>query len=1236
MTTGAWALPENQRAWQLLIDNKPLEARTEFERNLNGPDAVAGEAYRGLSVIARFMGDHIAEAENSYDSFLKDRDTSAFMSGLIRHMVFSRQWDGHTLKKGYKVSKALRKRPSMYTASVVSELALRLAGDGEISEAGELEDGMGLVRQWWAIGPFSNVSGSGFDKAYPPEASIDLDKDYDGKNGNRVKWFPVALQEPASWVFSQNHLPADNAILYFATHVESPQERKAWLSFGASGSFKVFLNDKLVLADRVFRNTGENAFAQEVVLKKGPNRILIKLGNEDRYSNFQARLYDLEGRGLADFRIAKPIGGYPRDKGQSARLNRSPNDERTIAYIKARLKKDPKDEDAALLLMDTYNMHEMTDSGEVWALQRLERNPRSALWQSLLAEALVRSRQLTRSQEYWKAAYKNSPYCFEAWQHELGRLSNSAGAAATLEFIAKGPREFQESQPGLLNRIAKLGEQGHRAEAMELFTRFEKRKGLDEEAAAVLATVYQNQGRKADAVKVWKRWLKHNRIGFSAYQQLADLHLRAGEAGPALDALRLGMRHLPMDPNLPLILSNVLLQLKRYPEAEKALASAESLAPTHPVVLRLKGTLQDLEGMKDEARQTLNTSVAYNYNDFDSWDKLQELGGQSAFEALAPLPPLDSLLRAAGNWEGFKRERGAIVAYHEDVFCYPSRAVRRRSFLVVQLATQEAVTRWTNYAIPYNSTFQSLNVNRALTRKAAGSEVDAEVRGNNLVFKSLEPGDAIAMEWVTKDDYDGEMARQAWGRFDFKLGMSVFDSRLRLLMAGTDTIGYNVRGPHVKVDAAERNGVRIRTFSRGPYTVSPTDRFIPSTDAAEPDVIYSTFADWGSIADWYANLTENKTSASPNLRKLADSLFQGASTAEEKLARVHRYVSGSIAYSSLSFRQSGWVPQTAQEVLATRLGDCKDKSALAKSLLDLAGIPTHLVLVATRDDLGTRPGPVGPYFNHCILAYTLNGRERYMELTDPHLHWTRLAKADQGSMALVVRRGNTQLIPLPIDPPSERHTAREVECALSDSGDAAFNTRNFRHGVSARSIRSSHRFLSQKERENNFREALTDDYPDIALDTAWFDELDPAADSVAYAYRFRARQAVKASGPTRIFSLYVPDKLSSEEIPGDDPYLEGMDLYGMSYSLGSFQQTTSVSFPAKWKLINVPAPVAMKTPYGEYSLSFKVKGNTLTYQRKAVFNLGEPVKAEEAGKARSFLTRIAQSDDVQLVFTKTK
>ncbi len=1235
-----WSQPTNREAWKLLLDNHPKEARDAFRLNQDSKDArTAGEACRGLAVIARFMGDNLEEIRQSLTSFRKDKDTLAFMAGQLRHMKFGDNWGASNIKDVYSLGQEFAARPTMLTAPVVFEYSRRLLNDGDIAKAEKLVADKGVLRQWYVIGPFSNISGSGFDRAYAPESSVVLNQSYAGKKGDQVRWFPLEIPPPAVWLSIHNHLPAANAIIYFAAQVESPVERQAYLSFGASASFKVFLNDRLVLADRVYRNTGPDVFAQSVTLHRGANRILIKLGNEDRYSNFLLRFMDADGKGIPDLKQVKPEGKYGQDTGSVPDLHSMPSFDREMTYLRNRLAKDPEDEDAALLTIDLCNVHELTDSGENFALKRLEKHPNSALWQSLLGETLTRSRQDTRSQEYFKAAFRNSPLCAIGWYHELTRMFSNAGGEAVLDFIAKSPDEFKNGKQALLASLAKLGQLGRRDEMLKEFARLEAWPDRDEEVAMVLAGVYKGQGKKDDALKVWKTILEHTRSHYANHQHLADLLVQTGDVGAAIDVIQDATRYLPDHSGLYLTMANLALHQKKYSDATRYTEAGLKLAPYSPVLLGLKGTIQALVGDAAGAKSVLKQSVASNYNDFPSWDKLLQLDGHPSFESLAPLPTIDSLIKASQGWEGLKRDRGAILSYIEDVFFYPSRAVRHREFLAVALPTQEAVNNWKQYSVPFNGSYQTLGITRAFSHKAAGNEVDAEISGRTLVFKSLEPGDFIVMEWTLKDDYDGEMARQVWGEFDFRLGVPTFDSRLRLYMAGSgasDTIGYTVRGSGIAKENFLKSGVQIRTFNRGPYLVPASERFLPVTDETSPDVIYSTFPDWSKISDWYANLTENKTAPAPILRKLADSLFagipSGASSDSERIARVQRYVSGTIAYSSLPFRQSGWVPQNAQEVLASRLGDCKDMAALAKSLLDLIGLESHLVLVATRDQFGPRAGPVGPHFNHCILAYMLAGRERYMDLTDPNNFWRRLPKGDQGAVALVIRRGNRNLINLPVDAPADRRIDRQVAIKLSDSGSVSINAQTKRTGLFGRGQRAGFRFLPEEERRKEMTRALSEDYPEVTLDSLKFADLEPTSDTVSYRYVFHSNQAVKATGATHIFNMYLPDKISNGDVPEEDKRSSGLDLYSTWFDVGTMNARGTVEFPKNWKLINPPASVRLKTPFGDYAMEFKAKGNILTYSRTAEFRIAAPVSVKEAPKLRTFLSQIAREDDVQLVF----
>src|ERR1044072_5778066 len=95
-------------------------------------------------------------------------------------------------------------------------------------------------------------------------------------------------------------------------------------------------------------------------------------------------------------------------------------------------------------------------------------------------------------------------------------------------------------------------------------------------------------------------------------------------------------------------------------------------------------------------------------------------------------------------------------------------------------------------------------------------------------------------------------------------------------------------------------------------------------------------------------------------------------------------------YSSVSFRQSGHIPQKPAKTITTKLGDCKDFSALYVTLAKMAGLKANLVLCLTSDN-GTKAMLLpNKDFNHCIVKVMIDGKEQFLELTDKYLPYKAL------------------------------------------------------------------------------------------------------------------------------------------------------------------------------------------------------------------------------------------------------
>ncbi|MFP6724112.1 MAG: hypothetical protein VCF25_28170 [Candidatus Poribacteria bacterium] len=175
-------------------------------------------------------------------------------------------------------------RLSQLTASRI-QLAQRIevpvAVSGRISQPGEVDYYRFTIPEaktlddWWVIHPFDNPDESGFDIAYSPEKEINLEQEYIGKNNCKLKWYKTTGSGESAF----SNVPEDDVIGYALTYIDSETERTEILSLGSDDGIKVWVNDQLIWSNFVHRAL---APAQDVIalpLKKGSNKLLIKISN---------------------------------------------------------------------------------------------------------------------------------------------------------------------------------------------------------------------------------------------------------------------------------------------------------------------------------------------------------------------------------------------------------------------------------------------------------------------------------------------------------------------------------------------------------------------------------------------------------------------------------------------------------------------------------------------------------------------------------------------------------------------------------------------------------------------------------------------------------------------------------------------------------------------------------------------------------------------------------------------
>ena len=165
--------------------------------------------------------------------------------------------------------------------------------------------GMPEESKWMVLAPFDNKGG--FHKKFKPEKKIKLDKFYRTKSG-KAKW-QTAHDGNNDGFINLRDIYADSrwSVGYGLIYVKSPDDRHVQIRVGSDASVKIWLNDEEIWKLNEHRNAIFDDDIIRVSLKKGLNKVLIKVCNRLGDWGFYFRVTDEEGNGIGDIEFVTPF-----------------------------------------------------------------------------------------------------------------------------------------------------------------------------------------------------------------------------------------------------------------------------------------------------------------------------------------------------------------------------------------------------------------------------------------------------------------------------------------------------------------------------------------------------------------------------------------------------------------------------------------------------------------------------------------------------------------------------------------------------------------------------------------------------------------------------------------------------------------------------------------------------------------------------------------------------------------
>lgn len=196
---------------------------------------------------------------------------------------------------------------------------------------------------------------------------------------------------------------------------------------------------------------------------------------------------------------------------------------------------------------------------------------------------------------------------------------------------------------------------------------------------------------------------------------------------------------------------------------------------------------------------------------------------------------------------------------------------------------------------------------------------------------------------------------------------------------------------------------------------------------AFPGVQVGEFRSWAEVAQWARALFMERSTHSPDVRRLAQQLRSRNAGALERMTAAVRFVQDEVRYLGIEMGPNSLQPHEPEQTLQQRFGDCKDKSLLLVALLRELGTDAAPALVSTR--LGRaldarRPSPF--VFDHAIVEIQLGQRRVWVDPTVSHQGGRPESWAPPlFERALVLRRGTDHLATIPV--PASETPLVEVE-----------------------------------------------------------------------------------------------------------------------------------------------------------------------------------------------------------------
>lgn len=826
-------------AWKALDHNDRKKARELLLKAMNDPHT-AVDAYITYTYLQSFQGkgpetdDFIPRLYNQ----LKDPNPYVYSLWFNDAALGSYgKKDGHQLELLNRLIADTALNGSIRTAAHYFK-ALHYQFSNDMPDAAKEWAKMGAVDSNWQLaGPFDNLSGSGYYKDYGPLGHPEGDARFASFNNAMITWFTPTFMGHEGYTFPYPHVQRNSAIVYAQTFVYSPDDRRVLINAGASGSIKVWVNDRPVLAASKELTTELDFYRQQVQLKKGYNRLLVQLGyTSTNTPNFIIRFTDDRYNAVGDLHYSVAIQAYPRETG----VTEAPPSIKHFAedYFEKRVAAEPGNYVNYLLLADTYLRNNKVIEARRVIETALQQSPDNSILRLQLMAVLIKEKNRTLLLEEAMRMKDKDPDCLIAIRMNIQQLIREEKYDEAFRELDRCTQLYGEDEESWSARMTLYSKQNKMDELVKAIQAAYDKYPDNADMVQWMYSLKVN-GYKDDkaGIKVLEDYLKDH-FNFKLIKTLTEEYTKEGEKEKALALLEGSKDEFPYDPELYTNLSNFYYDKSDYARAADFGRQALKLAPYVGTYWGNLGLELKQEHQDSDAVHAYRQALYYDATNYSSREHLRDLEKKpSLWKAFPETDIYKAIKDSAGKTYDYDYcylldEKFAIV--------YAEGATEEYTTLAVRILDQKGIDDWKEYNIGYNSNTQVLKIEKAEVVKKNGAVMPAEQNDNQIVFTGLEAGDAIVIKFKIQNYADGRVTRHYWDRFGFSGFEPEDTARYCLLVSNKAKFDYKMDNATVKPRQTPYDDFTLYTWEMDNPAVVRDEPFMPTSMDVGPTLSVST------------------------------------------------------------------------------------------------------------------------------------------------------------------------------------------------------------------------------------------------------------------------------------------------------------------------------------------------------------------------------------------------------------